>query len=160
MMTTTPDGTKTRCDLLRSEMEKCIKEGYRDACLEEKDGKFLIVCFSSQCTFFPRDGSVCRFSNEKDVADAGYFINNMPVGGGTSMMLAWNRIVPLISSHEIQTVCFLSDGEPTDCNEQSLLSFLKQKVPNLRIHTFSMGGASSLLKNAAAQHKGIYREIF
>ena len=75
------------------------------------------------------------------------------------MMRAWQAIVPIIKAEGIQSVYFLSDGEPQDCNSASLTAFLKKEVPNLTIHSISMSQHSELLKNVSQQHHGQYKEI-
>ena len=154
-----PGCRKSRLQLMRDEMVKCLKEGYRDAFQENGDGVFLIVCFGTDCIFYPAAQKVVPFSSQKQVQDAIGFVRNFPLGGGTNMLQAWQKIIPLIDRNKIKTVCFLSDGEPTDCTEEGLLNFLKQAKPGLKIHTFSMGKDSSLLEKVAKQHKGTYRKI-
>ncbi|MBQ7694343.1 MAG: VWA domain-containing protein [Lentisphaeria bacterium] len=154
-----PGCRKSRHELMRDEMVKCLKEGYADAFRENGDGVFLIVCFSSGCVFYPVSTNVVHFSSQTQVQNAITFVRNFRLGGGTDMLQAWQKIMPLIDRSEIRTVCFLSDGEPTDCSEADLLNYLKQTKPGLKIHTFSMGKDSGLLQNVAKQHGGIYRKI-
>lgn len=159
MSVTDPGCRKSRHQLMRDEMVKCLKEGYRDAFQENGDGVFLIVCFSTDCVIYPSPKKVVPFSSPKQVQDAIGFVRSFRLGGGTSMMHAWQKIIPIIDGNEIRTVCFLSDGEPTDCSEADLLNFLKHAKPGLKIHTFSMGKDSGLLENVAKQHGGTYRKI-
>ena len=148
-----------RHQLMRKEMIKCLDAGYKDALQENGDGVYLIVCFSDDCIYFPASRQVVRFSSKSQLKQARDFVGKFPVGGGTNMLLAWQKIVPLIKRHEIKTVCFLSDGDPGDCSAEGLLKFLKGTVPRLKIHTFSMGKDSELLRDTAKQHKGTYRKI-
>ena len=159
MSFTDPGCRLSRHQLMRNEMIKCLNEGFRDASAGEGDGAFLIVCFSHECSFFPASKRVASFSSRSQVQSARKFIGSFNIGGGTSMLLAWQKILPLILRNEIKTVCFLSDGDPTDCSEEGLLNFLKNLPPRLKIHTFSMGQDSKLLENVAKQHHGTYRKI-
>ena len=159
-MTITDSGCQlSRHQLMRNEMIKCLDAGYKDAIQENGDGVYLIVCFSNDCIFFPASQRIVNFSSKSQLQQARDFVRKFQIGGGTDMLAAWQKIVPLIKRHEIRTVCFLSDGDPTDCSPEGLLKFLKHSVPRLRIHTFSMGKDSELLKDTAKQHKGTYRKI-
>ena len=159
MSITDPGCRLSRHQLMRDEMIKCLNEGFRDASRGDEDGAFLIVCFSHECTFFPASKRVASFSSRSQVQNARKFVGSFNIGGGTSMLLAWQKILPLIEQNEIKTVCFLSDGDPTDCSEEDLLKFLKNLKPRLKIHTFSMGRDSELLRKVAKQHRGTYRKI-
>ena len=159
MYATDPGCRTSRHQLMREEMLKCLTEGAKNAAAGDGEGAFLIVCFSHECTFFPASKGVASFASRSQVQRARDFVNGFRIGGGTSMLKAWQQIVPLIKRNEIKTVYFLSDGDPTDCSHEGLLNYLKRLSPRLKIHTFSMGRDSSLLRDVAKQHRGTYRKI-
>jgi len=159
MSFTDPGCELSRHQLMRNEMIKCLNEGFKNATGDEDNGAFLIVCFSHECTFFPASKRVGSFASRSQVQSARKFVREFHIGGGTSMLHAWQKIIPLIEGNEIGTVCFLSDGDPTDCSGEELLKFLKQLKPGLKVHTFSMGRDSELLRDVARQHRGTYRKI-
>ncbi|MBO5723942.1 MAG: VWA domain-containing protein [Lentisphaeria bacterium] len=160
MATTTPDGNSTRLQLVKNEMANSLKSGYRDAENGGKRGYFRIATFSNDCSFFPEKKTKYYFRKRKEILDAIAFVNSLKSGGATNMRHAWGMLLPIIREQQIRTVYFLSDGEPTDCSPQSLLQFLNKEFPTLKIHTFSLGMASTLLKDIAKSHNGVYREIF
>ena len=136
-------------------------EGFQDARKRKSSDRFRIVCFSSGCTFFPDEkSSGYKFSDVQQVGAAIDYVKGLSPCGGTCMKHAWDAITPFISQEEIKSVYFLSDGDPTDCTADSLLTQLKATVPKLTIHTISMGQSSELLRRVAKQHKGQYREVF
>ena len=149
----------TRLDLVKTEMKKTLEAMYSDAQKRESADSFKIVCFSDRCIFFPKKKRVYNLSSRDHVMEAIDFVNKLAPGGNTNMKNAWTRILPIIREQEIKSVYFLSDGNPTDCNPGDLLSLLKAHVPELEIHTFSMGQQSLLLESIANQHHGQYREI-
>ena len=77
------------------------------------------------------------------------------------MLTAWRHLIDLLTKEKIDTIYFLSDVEPTDCNEQSLLNYLKSNLPKtVTVHTISIGQTSDLLRRLAEQHCGIYTEKY
>ena len=156
----TSDSGMSRLELVKKEVEKTLSDRYSKTKKQKTSDRFRIVCFSSGCSFFPDQNSHgYRFSSIEDVAQAIDFVKALSPNGGTEMMRAWQAIVPIIKAEGIQSVYFLSDGEPQDCNSASLTAFLKKEVPNLTIHSISMSQHSELLKNVSQQHHGQYKEI-
>lgn len=162
MASSTQDGSSNRLALVKSEMTNSLKTGHRDAENGGKRGTFRIVTFSNDCRFFPEKKVKCYFRRRKDITSAISFVNSLNSGGGTNMMHAWGMLIPIIREQQIRTVYFLSDGEPTDCPPpyDALINLLNKQMPTLKIHTFSLGRSSDLLKKIAKNHNGIYREIF
>ncbi|MBE6370563.1 MAG: VWA domain-containing protein [Lentisphaerae bacterium] len=158
MASSTSDSGMSRLELVKKEVEKTLAD--RHAQTRKTSDRFRIVCFSSGCSLVPdQNARGYRFSSMEDVAKAIDFVKALSPGGGTEMMRAWQAIIPIIKAEGIQSVYFLSDGEPQDCNSASLTAFLKQEVPKLTIHSISMGQHSELLKNVSQQHHGQYKDI-
>ena len=159
MASGTADGSARRIDLVKNEMKNALTAGRKDANDNDGRGVFRIVIFNSSYSFFPEQGRL-TFASMQDVSSAVRFVKQLSAGGGTSMMMAWNAIISVIDRDKINLVFFLSDGESSDCTDDQLLKRLRQTVPDLRIHTISMGRSSDLLKKVAKQHKGVYREVY
>ena len=159
MSSTTADGSARRIDLMKREMNNALAAGHNDAAKNFGRGVFRIVNFDSSTTAFPLNRR-CSFASSKDISEANHFVRSLHPDGGTNMLGAWNCIIPMIRRDRITTVCFLSDGDPSDCTPEQLLALLRQSVPDLRIHTVVMGKSSDLLKQVAKQHRGICREVF
>lgn len=161
MASTNKDGQMSRLDLVKKEIAQLLKTKFNEARSKKMRDHFRVVSFNSQCMFIPEaNRRGYKFSDVREVADAIDYVNRLSPGGGTSMFLAWKSIIPIIAREEISAVYFLSDGEPNDCSGTDLLRYLKTSVPNLKIHTISMGASSRLLKAISAQHKGLYREVY
>ena len=160
MAARTSDSGMSRLELVKKEVEKSLADRHTETRTRKTSDRFRIVCFSSGCNFFPDQNTPgYRFSSIKEVAEAIDFVKTLSPGGGTQMMNAWQAIIPIIKAEGIQSVFFLSDGEPQDCNSASLTAFLKKEVPNLTIHSISMGQFSELLKDVARQHHGQYKDV-
>lgn len=159
MSSTTREGSGTRLDLLKREMQNGLTAGNKDAKKNNGRGVFRIVSFNSNYLPHPKQGRH-SFSAAGDIASAKQFISQLRPDGGTNMLGAWKFIIPMIRREKITTVCFLTDGDSGDCTPDQLLDELKKSVPQLRIHTITMGQSSDLLKKIAKQHNGIYREVF
>ena len=152
---------RSRLDLVKQEMENTLKSKYKDALKRKSNDRFRIVCFSSDCIFFPeKDYAGFKFASVEQVGAAIDFVKKLSPNGGTEMKHAWDLIIPILRRDEIKAVYFLSDGEPTDCSPDGLLAQLKAEVPKLTIHTISMGKPSPLLQSIAKQHNGQYREVY
>lgn len=148
----------TRLDLVKKEVEKTLLERHAATKTKKSTDHFRIVCFSTSCHYFPDQNTHgYRFSSAIKVRDAIDFVNARHSSGGTNIMYAWQCIIPIIKTEEIQSVYFLTDGE--DSSAVSLPAFLKNEVPQLTIHSIALGHSSELLKNLANQHQGQYREI-
>lgn len=139
----------SRLNLVKREMEKALIGKYTSR------DHFRIVTFSSGYDIKP----LREFSSRDDITESINYINGLGPCGGTDMGAAWRGIFPVIKQDKIQTVYFLSDGEPGDISAHELLNLLKQNVPELVIHTISMGTDSPLLKNIAKQHNGKYKQV-
>jgi hypothetical protein len=156
----TSDSDLSRLELVKKEVEKSLADRHIETRTRKTSDRFRIVCFSSGCRFFPDQSTPgYRFSSMQEVAEAIDFVKALSPGGGTQMKNAWQAIIPIIRAEGIQSVFFLSDGEPQDCDSVSLTAFLKNEVPNLTIHSISMGQFSELLKNVSRQHHGQYKEV-
>ena len=161
MAASSGDGNLTRLELVKKEISNTLKRKFEESKKKRNKDHFRIVCFDDSCIFAPEaDKRGLRFDSTSNIMEANRFVQTLQPRGGTGMMMAWNSIIPIIKREEIQSVYFLSDGEPNDCRPEDLLAFLKQSVLKLRIHTISMGQSSQLLKDIAKQHNGQYREVF
>ena len=160
MASSTSDSGMSRLELVKKEMEKTLVDRHSKLRTRKTSDRFRIVCFSTRCRFFPNQNEHgYRFSSMDDVAKAIDFVKALSPGGGTKMMHAWQAIIPVIKAEGIQSVYFLSDGEPQDCDSASLTALLKKEVPKLTIHSIAMGHFSELLKNVSQQHHGQYKDV-
>lgn len=127
--------------------------------LQTQVGSFVLATFSDELRVFPQ-GRLLNYGSANDIATAKQIVANFSTTGGTCMMDAWQQLAPSLAGNRwCDVVFFLSDGEPTDCQEQELLNFLGRNLRNLPINTFSLGTHSTLMENIAKTHRGKYREI-
>ncbi len=156
MGSTTPEG-RSRLEVLKLELLNVI--GRTQAAqaagsfgARVSTGISLIVAFSDGVTEYKRGNTQAAES-----VRIREFIGNLNAAGGTSMLGAWQHILPNLGRGGIDVVYFLSDGDPTDCEGPELEEFLKQNLPSgVRVNCFSIGKESQLLKNIATQHRGKY----
>lgn len=121
-------------------------------------GYYRVAAFSDATTDFPINGAI-RFSDQRSLPELKAFLLQLEPQSGTAMLSAWKHIQPYLQDAKIDTVYFLTDGDPTDCSEEELLAFLKQTLSkDLTVHTVSIGQSSELLKRIASQHHGRYVE--
>ena len=123
------------------------------------NGSFFIVEYESNINYFPPEKSLYPFSSVLHVETAVKHIQKLGASGGTAMGAAWNAVFKLTDQNEIDTIFFLTDGEPTDCSEKDLLQMvcqwnLKRKI---KINCIAVGRESDLLRQLAENNKGIYR---
>ena len=88
------------------------------------------------------------------------FIKKLGAGGGTYMQTAWIAALKLIKKHKIDTVYFLTDGEPGDNFDEK---WLKQAVrkqlgsSSLKINCITIGDyGKDLMKKIARNHHGSF----
>ena len=155
MGASSPEGMQ-RIELLKRELKKVLNEKLNN--LNENNpsnGSFMIVCFDHQVEFYPTEKKMLKFKSKEDLKNALDYVDRMRPRGGTNMKGAWDQIIPLVKKQDINCVYFLSDGEDSAFQADHLNSLKK-----LRIHTFSLGATSSVMKEVAKRHKGRYSEIY
>ncbi|GEM_PF-3206638 len=127
--------------------------------LQTQVGSFVLATFSDDLRVFPQNRTF-SYGSTNDILAAKRIIANISTDGGTSMMAAWRNLAPSLARNRwCDVVFFLSDGDPTDCQEAELVNFLAMNLRNLPINTFSLGTHSSMMENIARNHRGKYREI-
>ena len=103
---------KTRLEVMKMELEKAIFNKNRS---QYSTGAFAIVNFSDDAAQFPpRKKGLCRYTETKKLKQAQEFIDQLQAGGSTNMKTAWEAGIEIIKKYRIDTVYFLTDGEPTD----------------------------------------------
>ncbi|MBS1372172.1 MAG: VWA domain-containing protein [Lentisphaeria bacterium] len=161
MSADTPEG-RTRLETLKAELQKSVEQLYIRAKINPKSstGTYRVTAFAEGTTDFP-GGPAIRVSDISRLQELKQFLSRMYAGGGTNMLTAWQHLIGLLAKEEIDTIYFLSDGDPTDCSEQNLLDYLKSNLPKtVTVHTISIGQTSDLLRRLAEQHRGIYTEKY
>lgn len=149
------DRTKSRMAILKLELEKAIMKAAKNP---GASGGFSIVSFSDLAKAYPGNG-LCRYSRPQQVYDAiKYVKEKIHAVGSTNMRNGWEKAVPIIKKEKIDTVYFLSDGDPSDgFNAPWLLAYLQQNgIPELTVNTISIGMNSKLMKDVARDNMGKY----
>lgn len=146
---------KNRLDILKMELQKIIR---KNAGNSGASGGFSVVSFSTRAKAYPGN-SLCRYSNPQQVLSAEKYIKDKLVASGmTNMRQGWEAAVPIIKKQKIDTVYFLSDGEPSDGFEAIWLNgFLQQNnITGLTVNTISIGIDSPRMKAVARDNMGKY----
>lgn len=165
MMSSTAD-QGTRLSLLKKELIKMLDVFTApDTSIQKgKDsrsrGKYQLLFFSDDVDCFPE--LICvQMQNLQKKAEAIKYINTVDGASGTSMGMAWEEAQTSIRQNGIDTVYFLSDGEPTDVSDDQLLKQIEkmQKMLNPKrvvINCISIGRDSDLLQKIARGNGGKY----
>ena len=104
---------------------------------------------------FP-DLEPCGFRDRSAVERLNRFVGALGAGGSTNMLMAWRKILELTKHGQLDTVYFLSDGDPSDCSAEELKRLLTRLPKTVTVHCFAIGPDSSLLREIAAAHNGNY----
>lgn len=122
-------------------------------------GSFLIVEYESNVNFFPPERTLYPFNSILHVETAVKHIQKLNASGGTSMGAAWNAVFKLVEHNEINSIFFLTDGEPTDSSEANILKIVTEwnKRQKIKINCIAIGRESNLLRSIAEKNRGIYR---
>ena len=149
---------KSRIDVLKMELKKAIFSAPRGRL---STGGFSIVRFDSGAVSYPpKKKGLCKYSDKKRMKEAEEFIDQMYSGGGTNMKTAWLEAFEIIKKCNIDTVNFLTDGEPGDGFNPVWLqeSLKKARIRGrLTINCISIGGGGQgLMKKIAEDFKGSY----
>ncbi len=149
------DRSKSRMDILKMELLKIIRKNSGNS---GASGGFSIVSFSSRASVYPNKG-LCMYSHPQQVLDAEKHVKDaLRASGITNMRKGWEAAVGIIKKQKIDTVYFLSDGEPSDGFEAIWLnSFLQQNnITELTVNTISIGINSPRMKAVARDNMGKY----
>ena len=145
----------SRMELLKREFKKVLDGKLKE--LEEgmtPTGSFSIISFSNQAIPFPIK-NLLSFSSKDDINLALRRVDQLVAGGGTEMKKAWKLGKRQIRKHKIETVFFLTDGEPSDGFD--MRDIFSVRIP---IHTISLGSHSRLLQEISKRHNGKYTEVY
>lgn len=154
----------TRLELLKKELTRVLKDTHKKYSENNNNQRgfrnlngntFQLIEFSDAPISIPPSGRLFRFDSAQDINKAVSLVNNLQISGGTNFLAAWKAIEDKHKKIKINTVYFLSDGEDSTLTTD----WLKKNLPYIKIHTFSMGQDSPLLKSIANQHNGIYTII-
>lgn len=149
---------KTRMDVLKMELEKAVFAGNAS---RSSTGGFSIVKFSNGAEAFPpKKKGLCKYNDAKRMKEAKEFIDNLYPGGGTNMKTGWNEAIEIIKKQGIDTVYFLTDGEPGDGFDPLWLqeTIKKGKIRGrLTVNCIAIGGnGQGLMKKVADDNKGSF----
>ena len=140
------------------ELKKAIFSGNIN---RSSTGAFGIISFSNAAkTFPPQEKALAQYTNNEDMQKAKDFINMLRPGGGTNMKTAWEAAIKLIKKNNIDTVYFLTDGEPGDGFDPYWLqdTFKKSNLRSgVKIHSIAIGGnGQGLMKKVADLYNGSF----
>lgn len=154
----TPEGI-SRMEAMKKELISMLTLRPGKSGEEPVRGSFFLVEYASNVKFFPPEKRLYPFNSILHVETVIKHVRKLTACGGTSMGAAWNAIFELADPNEINSIFFLTDGEPTDCSEQDLLQ--KVNTWNARrritINCIAIGRESELLRRLAEKNGGIYR---
>ena len=157
MTARTPEGI-SRIDAMKKELVSMLSPPRNS---EEKsgNGSFFLVKYESKVSCFPPEKRFYPFRSILHIETALRHIRKLEASGGTVMGAAWNEVFQLAETNEIDTIFFLTDGEPTDCSEQDVLRMVNtwNSRHHVTIHCIAIGRESVLLRELAEANGGIYR---
>ena len=142
----------TRMEVLKLELEKSIFNPQRKSM-----GGFIIFAFNSNSRRFP-EKNLCRYRNTQAMQEARQFINGLHAGGGTMMIQVWEKALDTVKKEKIDTIYFMTDGQPGDnFSAQWLLEQLsKYRLKKLKIHCVSVGMDQQFMKKISDHTRGTY----
>lgn len=153
----TPEGG-SRLDVMKRELRRAVGSAVASANrigAPKEAGNFRVWAFSSGLQLFP-DLEPCGFRDRSAVERLNRFVGALGAGGSTNMLMAWRKILELTKHGQLDTVYFLSDGDPSDCSAEELKRLLTRLPKDVTVHCFAIGLDSSLLREIAAAHNGNY----
>ncbi len=115
-------------------------------------GTYQILAFSDTIQVFDR--LLFRSSASDKLLQRS--VDALNAGGGTSLKTCWQQALEIIRKDRIDTVYLLTDGEPTDCDADTLLAYLETLPSELTVHCIAVGRDSALLEEIARRHHGRY----
>ena len=154
----TPEGL-SRLEAMKKELISMLTLRPRDDAEKMVRGSFFILEYESNVKYFPPEKSLYPFNSILHVETAVKHIQKLSANGGTAMGAAWNAVFKLTDVNEINTIFFLTDGEPTDCTEADVLQMVNawNSKRKIKINCIAIGRESNLLHQLAKDNGGIYR---
>ena len=125
-------------------------------------GKYGILAFSDDTTYFPAAGTQMRFNSKTDLEKSGKWIDQLDKlpRGGTRIFDALEKSLAMARNKamSIDSIYLLTDGDPTDIRDvNAYISLIKKSLPKkVKIHTISIGIDSNLLREIAKHGNGRY----
>ena len=158
MGTQTPEGL-SRIEAMKKELISMLTLRPQKSGEETARGSFFLVEYESSVKYFPPEKSLYPFNSILHVETALRHIEKLTANGGTSMGAAWNAVFGLTDENEINTIFFLTDGEPTDCTEADVLRMVNawNSKRKIQINCIAIGRESNLLRRLAKENRGVYR---
>lgn len=148
---------KSRMDVLKMELEKAI---FASNISRSSPGGFSIVKFSNGAEYFPPpQKGMCKYSDTKRMKEAKEFIDQLYPSGGTNMKSAWRAALEVIKKQSIDTVYFLTDGDPGDGFDPVWLQKTIKKGNirgRLTVNCIAIGGGRELMKKIAEDFQGSF----
>lgn len=117
---------------------------------------FNIIDFDNEARkLFPQAVAI----NNRNIAQAQYFIDNLEAEGGTEIALAVDMALTKPQSQKLRQVIFLTDGSIG--NEQEVFAIIKNKLGNNRLFTIGIGSTpnSFFMRKAAEHGRGTFTYI-
>ena len=123
-------------------------------------GAFAIISFSDGTQQFPSAGqTLCRYTNSKRLKEAEDFIEKLSDNGGTNMKTAWSTGLELIKKYHINTVYFLTDGEPGDGFDTLWLkeAVKRSRISRITVNCVAVGShGKDLMQTIAKEFNGSF----
>ena len=138
----------TKLDILKTELLNMLSAAQND----KNYGEFAIITFGANTKCYPPMGLYnYRAAN----------IPQLSARGFTPMQKAWTLAAEVIQREKIDTVYFLTDGNPSDSFRVKTLDklFTKHGISNLKIHCICLGKDRVLMRKIAGKYKGAYKCI-
>ena len=147
----------SRLEVLKKELAKYIFDGnIPSEKTYKRSGGFILVAFSSNTQLFD-NGNFTRYSNRADMKQTQEYISKLVPLGGTMMRDAWQKSLKLVKSKDIDTIYFLTDGEPGDgFSSDWALDRMKSVSSNVVVHCITLGGKRDFMEEIAKKRKGKY----
>ena len=138
---------KNKLDVLRDELQAIVKQMNSD----NQASGFAIVTFGSFSQRFP---AVNLYSKNA-------ILPALAARGETRMCKAWTLAVDVIKKEKIDTVYFLTDGNPSDRFRLRWLNNLlkRNEIDKLTIHCICLGKNRQMMREIAAAYNGQYKCI-
>lgn len=142
---------KNRLEVVQMELEKVIFNKNRS---KYSTGAFAIIKFSDDAQQFPPPKKgLCRYTDQKNLKQSQEFIDLLQPGGSTNMKKAWLTAMEMIKKYRIDTVYFLTDGEPGDGFDTLWLkeNMKKNHVKPITVNCITVGGHGKMLMQTIAK---------
>ena len=138
--------TLTKLDILSRELKNIL---LADSTTSRQTGGFVIISFGAVIECFPQDGLMPYTEGS---------VPKLTARGATPIKQAWLKALNIIDADKIDTVYFMTDGNPSDKFTTQWLKqkLKKEKYPQLRINCICLGKDRYWMKDLARYYSGKY----